>query len=93
MTGVRTGLDFELPSPSSDSIFLKNCRPTEPLLPGELEAPEEEKGRLNAIYICLVQLPPLYGPFSQERASNGKDNLKKNSFVFWQKSGESPSFQ
>ena len=34
-----------------------------------------------------------YGPFSQERASNGKDNLKKKFFCFWQKSGESPSFQ
>ena len=35
----------------------------------------------------------IYGPFSQERASNGKDNLKKKFFCFWQKSGESPSFQ
>ena len=34
-----------------------------------------------------------YGPFSQERASNGKDNLKKKFFCFLQKSGESPSFQ
>ena len=38
-------------------------------------------------------LPVLYGSFSQERASNGRDNLKKEFFCIWQKSGESPSFQ
>ena len=34
----------------------------------------------------------LYGPFSQERASNGKDNLKKNSFVFGKNQVNPPPF-